>query len=95
MPMKTFFLSTNELEDAVKTIVQMDGWETEKISISFNETTEKDIALVTVENEERELLIESLTHKLNDLFSIHIKSYEGYHYTDFDDMPQGHAFILS
>ena len=95
MPLKSIIFSSQEIEEAVKGFIQEEGLAPSGVCIDVNEELGEDVAVFEVNGEKFERKIMSFSEKLNSKFEIEIKSYEGFHCTEFPTNASGYAFIIS
>lgn len=97
MPVKAFIVSTQELQGAIKNIIEKQGMNITSVEITVNEESEnlEDVAMVTVDGNQEIKEIESFIPQLNELFSIDIRSYEGFDYAEFAGQKGGYVFLVN
>lgn len=97
MPVKAFILPTQELQEAVQNILEKQGTKVTSIEITVVEEKDscEDVAIVNIDGKEEVKTIKSLIPSLNELFSIDIKSYEGFDYPEFAGQTGGYVFLIN
>jgi len=97
MPLKAFIVSTQELQGAIKNIIEKKGMNVTSVEITVNEEGEnfEDVAIVTVDGNQDIKEIESFIPQMNELFSIDIRSYEGFDFAEFAGQKGGYVFLIN
>lgn len=94
MAVKAIVVDKSEMKEVVENVFKQEGKNVVSVEITFNEQTEKEVAVINVDGKKVEREVESFIPQLNELHSIDIHTFDGFDYPEFAGQAGGFVFLF-
>lgn len=94
MAVKAIVVKKSEMKNVVENALKQEGKNVVSVEITFNEETEKEVAVIHADGTEFEREVESFIPQLNELHSINIHTFDGFDYPEFAGQSGGFVFLF-